>query len=298
MIKTDSGRCGILVVDKPAGFTSFDVVAKLRGICETRRIGHGGTLDPMATGVLPVFIGSAAKAVDMQLRQDKTYVATLLFGTRTDTGDVTGTVLEQTDNFTITRGQLERLLAGFVGEITQVPPMYSAVKINGKPLYKYAREGKQVERRPRTVTIHSIDYLGSESAARHTIKVHCSKGTYIRTLAEDIGAQLGLPATLAALRRTTAGMFEEAQALTLEQIQQAKQEGVLDALLLDVGQVFNGLPKLAITPEAYARLRNGAVAYGVTGIPGRCALYEGGTFVGVGNLLPTGALELEKLFRL
>ena len=169
---------GILVVDKPEGFTSFDVVAKLRGICGTRRIGHGGTLDPMATGVLPVFVGGAAKAVDMQERADKMYTATMLLGRRTDTGDVTGETLEQAAvPADIGLDAVAAVLPRFTGTQHQVPPMYSAVKVNGQPLYKAARAGKTVERTPRPVTLHSIMLAGSPAPNEYILNIHCSTRT-------------------------------------------------------------------------------------------------------------------------
>ncbi|MFV0413834.1 MAG: tRNA pseudouridine(55) synthase TruB [Oscillospiraceae bacterium] len=287
---------GILVVNKPQGFTSFDVVAKLRGICQTRKIGHGGTLDPMATGVLPVFVGAAAKAVDMQPRQDKTYEATLLLGTATDTGDITGAVL-QTAPVAVGGAELQAVLPRFLGPQQQLPPMYSAVKYNGKPLYRYAREGKQVERKARPVTIHSLEYLGSPAQNRYSLRVHCSKGTYIRTLAEDLGAALGLPATLAALCRTQAGEYTLAGAYTLQELQQAKDEGTLQSLLLPVETVFQSLPQLPLQDTALQRLLNGAPVYGVQAAPGRYAAYAQGAFVGIVAQSEDGVVKAEKLFR-
>ena len=191
---------GILIVDKPMDWTSFDVVAKLRGVLGTRKLGHSGTLDPMATGVLPVFCGGASKAVDLQLDHDKSYRAVLRLGARTDTGDITGTVLETAP---VTAGEAELLavLPQFVGKQMQVPPMYSAVKINGQPLYKLAREGKTVERKARPIEIYSIEYGGSPAEHEYVLNVKCSKGTYIRTLLEDIAAALGQKGTMSALRR-------------------------------------------------------------------------------------------------
>ena len=176
---------GILIVDKPMDWTSFDVVAKLRGVLGTRKLGHSGTLDPMATGVLPVFCGGASKAVDLQLDHDKAYRAVLRLGQRTDTGDITGTVLETAP---VTAGEKELLavLPRFLGPQMQTPPMYSAVKINGQPLYKAARKGQTVERTPRPITIYEITYLGSPAPRDYTIRVSCSKGTYIRVLAENL----------------------------------------------------------------------------------------------------------------
>ena len=176
---------GILIVDKPTDWTSFDVIAKLRGILGTRKLGHSGTLDPMATGVLPVFCGGASKAVDLQLDHTKAYRATLKLGARTDTGDVTGTVLETAP---VTAGEKELLevLPRFVGPRMQTPPMYSAVKINGQPLYKLARQGMEVERKARPIEILSIQYEGSPAENEYTLTVKCSKGTYIRGLLEEI----------------------------------------------------------------------------------------------------------------
>lgn len=286
---------GILVVDKPAGFTSFDVVAKLRGICSTRRIGHGGTLDPMATGVLPVFIGVAAKAVDLQPAQDKTYEAVLQFGILTDTGDITGEVLERAEP-DVGEQDLQQILPHFLGKQQQLPPMYSAVKINGKPLYKYAREGKTVERKLREITIFSIDYLGKSGQDKYKIKVHCSKGTYIRTLVEDIGKQLGCPATLADLRRSTAGVFDLAGAYTLEQIQQAKNENTLDTLLRPIEDVFVQIPTLTLGAEETKRLQNGAAVYGKQGKPGRYRIYSASGFMGLACITEESILRGEKLF--
>ena len=170
---------GILPVDKPAGWTSFDVLARLRGALGTRKLGHAGTLDPMATGVLAVFIGRATAAADRQLDHDKTYEATLRLGLRTDTGDVTGAVLE-TAPVTAGEAELRAVLPRFTGPQMQLPPMYSAVKVNGQPLYKAARKGQTVERTPRPITVYSIEYLGSPAPGDHTLRVACSKGTYIR----------------------------------------------------------------------------------------------------------------------
>lgn len=286
---------GILVVDKPAGFTSFDVVAKLRGICATRKIGHGGTLDPMATGVLPVFIGNAAKAVDLQPRQDKTYEAEILFGIATDTGDITGEVLRQEENAQVTAEQLQLLLPRFEGAHQQLPPLYSAVKVNGKPLYRYAREGKQVQRTPRPVTIHSLRYLGQAASNRHRVEVHCSKGTYVRTLAEELGEALGTPATLAALRRTAAGVFSLQDAHTLQEIQAAKDQGRLSALVLDTGVVFAPLPALALAAPAAQRLYNGAAVYGIKEQPGRYRVLLDGRFLGLAVVDEQGVLQAEKM---
>ncbi len=230
---------GILIVDKPMDWTSFDVVAKLRGVLGTRKLGHSGTLDPMATGVLPVFCGGASKAVDLQLNHDKSYRAVLKLGARTDTGDVTGTVLE-TAPVTAGEGELLAVLPQFIGPQMQVPPMYSAIKLNGQPLYKLAREGVTVERKARPIEIYSITYGGSPAENEYVLDVTCSKGTYIRTLLEDIAAAMGQKGTMSALRRTSAGVYTEADAHTLEEILAAKEQGMdaLEALMLPVESVF------------------------------------------------------------
>ena len=235
---------GILIVDKPMDWTSFDVVAKLRGVLGTRKLGHSGTLDPMATGVLPVFCGGASKAVDLQLDHDKAYRAVLRLGQRTDTGDITGTVLE-TAPVTAGERELRAVLPQFVGKQMQVPPMYSAVKVGGQPLYKLAREGKTVERKARPIEIYSITYGGSPAENEYVLEVTCSKGTYIRTLLEDIADALGQKGTMSALRRTCAGLYTEADAHTLEEILAAKEQGpaALEALMLPVESVFTPLPR-------------------------------------------------------
>jgi tRNA pseudouridine55 synthase len=287
---------GILVVDKPQGFTSFDVVAKLRGMCGTRKIGHGGTLDPMATGVLPVFVERVAKAVDLQPRQDKIYEAVLLLGTGTDTGDITGNVVA-TAPVAVGEKEVLAVLPRFVGLQKQVPPMVSAIKVNGKPLYKYAREGKEIERKARDITIFSIEYLGRRSEQEYVVQVHCSKGTYIRTLAEDIGTALGVPATLAALRRTAAGVFDIEQAHTLEELQKAADEGKLPDLMLGVETVFEGLPRLELERRAVRALQNGAPGYEMPQAKkGRYTAYCGNVFVGLVQVNTEGKLRGEKIF--
>ena len=266
---------GILIVDKPAGWTSFDVIAKLRGVLETRKLGHSGTLDPMATGVLPVFAGPSTKAADLQPDHTKAYRARVRLGVATDTG-----------------------LESFVGDRMQLPPMYSAVKINGVPLYKAARAGKTVERKPRPVTIHSIELVGKGGENEYDIQVSCSKGTYIRVLAEEIGQALGCPATLAALRRTRAGVWNESCAHTLEEILAAKEQGGLaavQALLLDTETAFSPLPLLEVDQKARFRLENGAPVFGLSGEAGRYRLRCEGQFIGLGQL-EDRVLRAEKLF--
>lgn len=288
---------GILPVDKPAGWTSFDVLAKLRGALGTRKLGHSGTLDPMATGVLAVFIGKATSAADRQLDHDKTYEATLRLGLRTDTGDVTGTVLE-TAPVTVGEEELRAVLPRFTGQLMQLPPMYSAVKINGQPLYKAARKGQTVERTPRPITVYSIDYLGSPAPGDYTLRVSCSKGTYIRVLAEDIGTALGVPATLAALRRTRAGVFSIDQCHTLPDILAAAERGALETngWILPVETVFSPLPALTVNNGVRAHLFNGCPTSRYPASDGRYRTYdETGCFLGLA-VVEGGVLRVEKLF--
>ena len=288
---------GILVADKPAGWTSFDVVAKLRRVLGTRKLGHSGTLDPMATGVLPVFCGGASKAVDLQLDHDKTYRAVLRLGCRTDTGDITGTVLESAP---VTAGEEELIAAlpRFVGPQMQTPPMYSAVKVNGQPLYKAARQGLTVERKARPIEVYGIEYGGSPAAGEYVLTVRCSKGTYIRTLLEDIAASIGQLGAMSGLRRTQAGLFTEADAHSMEEIIAAGEKGpdALAALLLPVERVFEPLPLLQVDGPTAARLYNGCPTSRYPAAEGRYRVRdEAGQFLGLAKVAG-GALRVEKLF--
>ncbi|MCI9578024.1 MAG: tRNA pseudouridine(55) synthase TruB [Oscillibacter sp.] len=243
---------GILIIDKPAGWTSMDVCAKIRGILREKRVGHGGTLDPMATGVLPVFVGRATRAVEFAENGRKEYNAGLRLGLMTDTQDVTGRVLE-TRPVTAGREEVEAALAGFRGEIQQIPPMYSAVKIQGKKLYELARRGKEVERKPRPVTIHALELLEAESGTDYRLRCLCSKGTYIRTLCHDVGQALGCGGALYSLRRTMAAGFTLAQAVTMEEVQ---AQG--EALLQPLDGLFAQYPALTVrSPGQEKRVRCG-----------------------------------------
>lgn len=243
---------GILIIDKPAGWTSMDVCAKVRGILREKRVGHGGTLDPMATGVLPVFVGRATRGVEFAEKGWKEYAAGLRLGVSTDTQDVTGTVLE-TRPVTAGREDVEAALAAFRGDIQQVPPMYSAVKIQGKKLYELARRGKEVERKPRPVTIRELELLEAESGTDYRLRCLCSKGTYIRTLCHDIGQRLGCGGTLYSLRRTMAAGFTLAEAVTLEEVQERGE-----ALLQPLDGLFAQYPALTVrSPGQEKRVRCG-----------------------------------------
>lgn len=244
---------GIIVIDKPQDWTSMDVCAKLRGLFHEKRIGHAGTLDPMATGVLPVFVGRATRAVEFASEGDKEYLAGLRLGTVTDTQDTSGRVLEE-HPVSVTREELEAALTPFRGEIQQLPPMYSAIKVNGKKLYELARKGREVERKPRAITIHSLEVEGQESEIDFLIRVRCSKGTYVRTLCHDIGQALGCGGTMYSLRRTMAAGFTLEDALPLKQVLQAEDPA---SLLLGVDAYFAGRPVLILKPAAEKKVRNG-----------------------------------------
>ncbi|GFI64444.1 tRNA pseudouridine synthase B [Lachnospiraceae bacterium] len=246
---------GIIIIDKEPGFTSHDVVAKLRGICGQKKIGHTGTLDPAATGVLPVCLGSGTRLCDMLTDTDKEYVAELLLGVETDTQDTTGRVLA-TREVNVSREELRAAVFSFAGDYGQVPPMYSALKVNGKKLYELAREGKEVERKARQVKIHEIEILDC-SLPVVKLRVACSKGTYIRTLCADIGARLGCGGTMQSLRRTAAGRFRLEDAVTLERVQEKKDQGRLKELILSVDLVFENCPSLHVRGEGINRLNNG-----------------------------------------
>ncbi|NCC67799.1 MAG: tRNA pseudouridine(55) synthase TruB [Clostridia bacterium] len=236
---------GILLVDKPAGFTSHDVVAKLRGILHERRIGHSGTLDPMATGLLVVFIGRATRAVQFAENHEKEYLAAMRTGIVTDTQDITGKIVK-TSYTAVSASDIEAVLPEFTGEISQMPPMYSAIKIGGKKLYDIARKGGEVDRQPRAVTIFELS-LTSEYCGDFLLRVRCSKGTYIRTLCHDIGQKLGCGAALSSLRRTKCGSFDVSGALTLDEISTLADSGKIEEALLPVNSLFSDCPAFTMT---------------------------------------------------
>ena len=274
---------GILVIDKSAGWTSQDVAAKLRGVFHERRVGHGGTLDPMATGVLPVFIGRATRAAEFLESAEKEYVAGLRLGVVTDTQDTSGTVLE-TNSVCVTRAQLEAALQQFLGPIEQIPPMYSAIKINGQKLYELARRGQEVARRPRSITIHALELLEGEGAD-WTIRVRCSKGTYVRTLCHDLGRALGCGGCMSSLRRTRAGSFTLAQAVTMQQVLDFAAGQDPQQLLMPVDAVFAAHPPLIVTLGQAAKLKNGAQVKDWQFQPGTYRVYaEDGEFLLLGRV--------------
>lgn len=246
---------GIIIVNKETGFTSHDVVAKLRGICGQKKIGHTGTLDPAATGVLPVCLGSGTKLCDMLTDRDKEYVAELLLGVETDTQDTTGRVLRGSP-VTVTEEEVSRACLSFLGDYDQIPPMYSALKVDGKKLYELARAGKEVERKARRVRILELEILEMRLPVVK-LRVVCSKGTYIRTLCSDIGQKLGCGGAMQSLQRTKAGRFRLEDALTLGDLQQLKDSGELERVVQPVDSLFEETPALHVTAEAARLLENG-----------------------------------------
>lgn len=243
---------GIIIIDKPAGWTSMDVCAKLRGILKTKKIGHAGTLDPMATGVLPVFVGQATRAVSFAEGGEKEYVAGLRLGRTTNTQDTEGQTLTQAP-VTVRREELEAVLPRFTGEISQIPPMFSAIKINGQKLYDLARQGKEVERKARAVTIFALEVVEQVSETDYILRIRCSKGTYVRTLCHDIGQALGCGGCMFSLRRTMAAGFTLDESVTLEQMQEGGE-----ALLRPTDSLFRDRPDYRLkTEKQEERCRNG-----------------------------------------
>lgn len=259
---------GIVIVDKPQGWTSQDVTARLRRVFGTRRIGHGGTLDPMATGVLPVFVGRATRAVEFFEHAEKTYETVLRLGITTDTEDMTGTVLTE-ENVSFTEEQLQETLAALRGEILQVPPMYSALKVNGQKLCDLARKGKTVARQPRPITIHELTLVErGENILR--LRVRCSKGTYIRTLCKDIGEKLGCGGCMESLRRVAAGEYTIDEAVPLQTLLDTEEP---EKYLRDVDTMFRNYPAVTLTANQETRCRNGN-AFSVSLAPGTYRAYS------------------------
>ena len=246
---------GIINVYKKAGFTSHDVVAKLRGICKQKKIGHTGTLDPDAVGVLPVCLGSGTKLCDMLTGETKEYIAGFWLGIETDTQDISGKILEEKE-VRVSAEQVKEMLSHFVGELQQVPPMYSALKVGGKKLYELAREGKEVERKARPITIYELELLKAEHP-EYEIRVVCSKGTYIRTLCHDIGQALSCGAVMTSLVRSRVGEFRLKDAKTLDELQELADQGRLQEAVIPVEEMFHALPAIQVSDGAQKALLNG-----------------------------------------
>lgn len=246
---------GILLIDKPSGWTSNDVVIKLKGILHQRRVGHSGTLDPMATGLLVVFAGRATRAVEFAEAHSKRYIARLSLGIVTDTQDITGNILSRNED-DINEEKFIEAIKSFEGPQEQLPPMYSAIKVNGKKLYDIARKGGEVERKKRSIEISRLEYLGREGE-EYILDVSCSKGTYIRTLCHDIGQKLGCGACMTYLRRVEAGEFSVDNAVTIEYVQRAADEGRAGELLMPVDRLFASYPEYAASDAETQRIKCG-----------------------------------------
>lgn len=246
---------GVLIIDKPQGVTSFDIVRQVRRLCKVRRVGHAGTLDPLATGVLPVAVGWTTRLIEYMMAGDKSYQATLKLGAVTDTQDSEGRILEEKPWQHVERTAFEDALAGFVGHISQLPPMYSALKKDGKPLYELARQGIEVERQPRSINIHSIEVNDFEPPFA-TITVSCSKGTYIRTLCHDLGQRLNCGAHMTALRRLACGHFNASQSHTMEDLQLLADQGK-PFPFLTAAEVLSDWPSLVVSGDVLGRLQDG-----------------------------------------
>lgn len=250
-------RDGIIPIDKAEEYTSHDVIARMRGILGTRKIGHAGTLDPMATGVLVLFVGNATKAVDRIPDHDKAYTATYKLGVTTDTQDITGTIIEEKP-VTVSKADVLSAVENFKGKIFQIPPMYSAVQIDGKRLYELARKGYEVERPHREITIYEYNLLDcNEEKGEYTFNIRCSKGTYIRTLCHDLGQALGCGATLTALRRTYANGFAIEETYTLDEIQELAKQDKIDTITIPLETAFKDYKKLILDTRMATMFCNG-----------------------------------------
>ena len=285
-------------MDKPAGISSNDVVQQAKRLFGAQKVGHTGSLDPLATGVLPLCFGEATKFSQYLLDANKTYWTRIRLGVSTETGDADGEVVAQVDATAITQTQVSDALETFVGEIEQIPSMYSALKHQGQPLYKLARQGIEVERAPRTVTIYSAELL-QFAEAYIELRVHCSKGTYIRSLAEDLGAALGCGGHVSALRRLAAGPYAEAQAVTLEQVSEIGDPQEMDALLLPVASAVGSWPSVRLHEDTAHYVRQGQpvqVAHAPT--HGWVQIFESAEedrFLGVGEVLTDGRIAPRRL---
>ncbi len=282
---------GIIIIDKPQDWTSQDVAAKLRGVFHERRVGHGGTLDPMATGVLPIFIGRATRAVEFFESAEKEYVAGLRLGLTTNTQDTTGETLTEAP-VSVTEDRLRTTLTRFLGKQQQLPPMYSAVKIGGKKLYELARQGKTVERKPRDIEIFDLELLEGADAD-YLLRVRCSKGTYIRTLCHDIGQALGCGGCMSSLRRTMAGVYGLEQAVTMDDLLAHPDP---EALLLPADSLFADLPRFTVRESQLKPIYNGAAIKTPDLKAGQYRVYSpDGTFLMVGRA-KAGMLHTVKSF--
>ncbi|MBQ2798899.1 MAG: tRNA pseudouridine(55) synthase TruB [Ruminiclostridium sp.] len=257
-VDNPNNLCGVICINKPRDFTSFDVIAITRRAAGTRKIGHGGTLDPMATGVLPIFIGRAAKTADLIPSLDKRYVAGFKLGLTSETEDIWGTILTGNDK-PVTREELLLAVGTMQGNIMQVPPMYSAVKVGGKKLYELARQGIEIEREARPITVHSIELLSYDEKERTgVLDIHCSKGTYIRTIISDIGAKLGTGAVMTSLQRTLSNGFTLADCTELEDVRSMTPDDI-EKLIIPTEKLFSGYEKVVLNGKQRKMFMNGVV---------------------------------------
>ncbi|MDD2762211.1 MAG: tRNA pseudouridine(55) synthase TruB [Methylomonas sp.] len=298
MAKRKSGRDvhGIVLLDKRLGVSSNKALQEVRRLLNANKAGHTGALDPLATGLLPLCFGEATKVSALMLDDDKRYRVTFRLGIMTDTGDSEGQIIREMPVPAFSEANLRECLRGFIGQIDQVPPMYSALKHQGKKLYELAREGKTVDREPRRIEIHALDLLGFDGDSV-MLDVACSKGTYIRSLAEDIGHALGSCATVTALRRTEAGQFSIAQAHTWEQLQAMSESELLDCLI-PVDAPLGNLPAIDLSPEQATRINHGQSINVAGQAPGSVRMYSQSTFLGLGEILLNDKLAPKKIFNL
>lgn len=291
---------GIICMNKPTDFTSFDVVAKLRGILKTKKLGHAGTLDPMATGVLPIFVGNATKACDILPNSDKSYTAGFKLGVTTDTQDCTGKILQERLPANVTSDKVEGMLDNFRGDIMQIPPMFSAVSINGQRLYDLARQGIEIEREPRPITIFKLELLEfDEGTSTGRLEISCSKGTYIRTIIHDLGECLGCGGIMTSLVRTTAAGFDLSNCFTFEDLQ--GMNGDFTKIILPIEKVFSDLPKITLN-EAQTRMYKNGIKLDISRIEftdcnDRYAVYGEEEFLGTAKIdRLKNELRIEKNF--
>ncbi len=292
---------GILVLDKAQGLSSNEALQKVKRLYNARKAGHTGSLDPLATGVLPLCFGEATKLSQFLLESDKRYRVTISLGIRTDTGDAEGRVIEQSERFSVDAPQIRQALTRFTGTIEQIPPMYSAIKQQGVPLYKLAREGIEVDRASREITVYSIDLLHFEDRELQ-IDVHCSKGTYIRTLADDLGNLLGCGAHVKALRRTQAGVFKESDSVTLKHLEEIRQAAdandfnALDRFLVPMDTAVENLPEVKLPDLTADWIKQGQPVL-VRHLPadGLVRLYQGEQFIGIGSILDDGRVAPRRM---
>ena len=298
MAKCKSGRDvhGIILLDKRQGISSNKALQEVKHLLKANKAGHTGALDPLATGLLPLCFGEATKVSALMLDDDKGYQVTFRLGIMTDTGDSEGQIIKEMPVPAFSEADLQAYLQPFIGAIDQVPPMYSALKYQGKKLYELAREGKTVERKARRITIYALKLLGFDQNSV-TLNVNCSKGTYIRSLAEDIGQAMGSCATVTALRRTAAGMFKLEQAHTWEQLQ-TMRESELTACLIPVDAPLSGMPAISLSPEQATSIYHGQQIRIAGHAPGSVRMYSQQAFLGLGEILLNDKLAPKKIFNL